>query len=147
MHSYNSPHGAFGNLDFLAFKSCKHTWKSGRSGNLPSTREIDAVVQNITTSVRAITQNLVMNPTCGAGEWYHVAHLNMSDSTQQCPSVWREYNTSGVRACGRPEITQSSGSCVPPLLCYQWSVQPSVWESYRLSSWRYRCISIFSLND
>ena len=33
----------------------------------------------------------------------------MSDPSQQCPSAWREYNTSGVRACGRPE--SESGSC------------------------------------
>ena len=46
---------------------------------------------------------------CGPGEWYQVAHLNMSDISQQCPSAWREYNTSGVRACGRP--TTDIGSC------------------------------------
>lgn len=39
---------------------------------------------------------------CGDGFWRRVAYLNMSDSSQQCPSVWREYNINGVRACGRP---------------------------------------------
>lgn len=39
VHSYIAPHGALNNLDYLASESCKHTWKSGRSGNLPSTRE------------------------------------------------------------------------------------------------------------
>ena len=39
---------------------------------------------------------------CGTGLWWQVASLNMSDRLQQCPSTWREYNTSGVRACGRP---------------------------------------------
>ena len=39
---------------------------------------------------------------CGPGEWKQVASLNMSDPSQQCPSAWREYNTNGVRACGRP---------------------------------------------
>ena len=33
----------------------------------------------------------------------------MSDPSQQCPSVWREYNDDGVRACGRP--IDSTGSC------------------------------------
>ena len=47
---------------------------------------------------------------CGPGLSYQVAHLNMSDPSQQCPSAWREYNTSGVRVCGRP--TTSTGSCV-----------------------------------
>ena len=32
----------------------------------------------------------------------------MSDPSQQCPPAWREYNTSGVRACGRP--VSNSGS-------------------------------------
>ena len=36
-----------------------------------------------------------------------MAGLNMSDPSEQCPSAWREYNASGVRACRRP--TTSSG--------------------------------------
>ena len=44
------------------------------------------------------------------GLWVRVAQLNMSNPSQQCPSTWREYNTSsGIRACGRPAT--SSGSC------------------------------------
>ena len=46
---------------------------------------------------------------CGAGQWHRIAFLNMSDPSQQCPSAWREYNTSGVRACGRAYSTE--GSC------------------------------------
>ena len=50
------------------------------------------------------------NPSqCGAGLWWRVAYLDMTEPLQQCPSAWREYNTSGVRACGRPE--SSTGSC------------------------------------
>ena len=45
---------------------------------------------------------------CGPGQWDRVAHLNMSDPTQQCPSAWREYSTNGVRACGRPSTTGES---------------------------------------
>ena len=48
-------------------------------------------------------------PQCGAGLWWRVAYLNMTEPSQQCPSAWREYNTSGVRACGRP--VSSAGSC------------------------------------
>ena len=56
-------------------------------------------------------QNINFDPLleCGPGLWYQVASLNMNDPLQQCPSAWREYNTSGVRACARP--TTSSGSC------------------------------------
>ena len=47
---------------------------------------------------------------CGAGQWHRIAFLNMTDPSQQCPSAWREYNTSGIRACGRPYST--NGSCL-----------------------------------
>ena len=56
-----------------------------------------------------IISNLPIQIHCGAGEWYRVAHLNMNDPTEQCPTVWREYNISRVRACGRPNSTE--GSC------------------------------------
>ena len=72
----------------------------------PLQEKRDTTVQNIGTSVKTIIQNHV---NCGAGRWYRVAHLNMSSSSQQCPSTWREYNNGGVRGCRRPE--SSSGSC------------------------------------
>ena len=46
-----------------------------------------------------------------------MAYLNMSDPTQQCPSAWREYNTGGVRACGR---RSTSGASCPTT---QYSIQ------------------------
>ena len=46
---------------------------------------------------------------CGAGEWHPIAFLNMTDPSQQCPPAWREYNTSGIRACGR--ASSNEGSC------------------------------------
>ena len=50
---------------------------------------------------------------CGPGLWWRVAYLNMTDPSQQCPPVWREYNTSGVRACGRPTSSSDiDGSCL-----------------------------------
>ena len=69
----------------------------------------DAAIQNIRAYIETIVENKVMDLNCGIGEWYRIAHLNMSNSSQQCPSARREYNTCGVRACGRPEI--SSASC------------------------------------
>ena len=73
-------------------------------------------IQNIIS--KALTQlddqaNTEINPQnlsqCGSGLWWRVAYLDMTELSQQCPSAWREYNTSGVRACGRPE--SSTGSC------------------------------------
>jgi hypothetical protein len=48
---------------------------------------------------------------CGDGLWYRVAYLNMTDPSQQCPPAWREYNSSGVRACGRPVSDDIIGTC------------------------------------
>jgi hypothetical protein len=65
----------------------------------PQTEEIlDQIRRNITVTLN----ELFSVPECGDGLWYRVAYLNMTDPSQQCPPAWREYNTSGVRACGRP---------------------------------------------
>ena len=45
---------------------------------------------------------------CGEGLWYQVAHIDMNDPQQQCPTEWREYTNSSVRVCGRPLTTSSS---------------------------------------
>ena len=62
---------------------------------------------NLRRDVTNILHKLLI-PECGDGLWYRVAYLNMTDPSQQCPPAWREYNTSGIRACGRP--VSSSGS-------------------------------------
>ena len=52
-----------------------------------------------------------MEELCGSGGgWTRLAYLNMSDSTVNCPSGFRLYQSGSVRACGRP--VTSSGSCV-----------------------------------
>ena len=86
----------------------------GTVGICPSQEIRDATLQNITASVQAIIQenysaNVSSNSNCGDGLWYRVAYLNMSDPSQQCPSVWSENNTNGIRSCRRPQT--SSGSC------------------------------------
>ena len=83
------------------------------SGMCYSEEERAIIIRNITAHVQStILQNLphiefALN--CGPGQWFRVAHLNMSDPSQQCPSAWRQYNANGVRACGRP--VTSDGSC------------------------------------
>ena len=66
--------------------------------------EVDEILQQIRSNISDILNEFDIHelPECGDGLWYRVAYLNMTDPSQQCPSVWREYNTSGVRACGRP---------------------------------------------
>lgn len=70
-------------------------------------------VRNETQEIEEKLTNLlkisVLQPNCGAGLWNRVAFLNMSDPSQQCPSVWRLVTTGGVRACGR--LDSSVPSC------------------------------------
>ena len=86
--------------------------------------QLDETNNNITSVATTVEKNisslfiqldvvyrfaLSMQPeACGTGLWYRVTHLNMSDPSQQCPSAWREYNTSQFRACGRPNSTVAS---------------------------------------
>jgi hypothetical protein len=53
---------------------------------------------------------LIVQINCGPGLWHQLVYLNMSDPSQQCPSAWREYNESGVRACGRNITTETCAS-------------------------------------
>ena len=80
-------------------------------GSCPSQEEIDSAVQNLTASIQSMFSSYFeVNSNCGGrGHWHRVAHLNMSDPSQPCPSAWSEYNTNGIRACGRPGI--NVGSC------------------------------------
>ena len=51
-----------------------------------------------------------MGELCGTeGGWTRLAYLDMSDSTENCPTGFRLYESNGVRACGR--ATSSVGSC------------------------------------
>ena len=69
-----------------------------------------ATRQKIATAIRDILQQFIVpRRQCGDGQWYRVAYLNMSDPSQQCPSVWREYTSDGIRLCAQP--TSSRGRC------------------------------------
>ena len=46
-------------------------------------------------SVVPLLQNSSEHPCGGSTGWRHVAYLNMSDPSQQCPSVWGEIPHSG----------------------------------------------------
>ena len=51
-----------------------------------------------------------MEELCGSDEgWTRLAHLDMTDPLENCPSGFRLYESGGVRACGRP--VSSGGSC------------------------------------
>ena len=55
-----------------------------------------------------------MGELCGSeGGWSQLAYLDMSDSTVDCPTGFRLYESNGIRACGRP--TNGGPSCVSVL--------------------------------
>ena len=47
---------------------------------------------------------------CFRGGWTRLAYLDMTDSTENCPSGFKLYQSGGVRTCGR--TTSSVGSCI-----------------------------------
>ena len=84
----------------------------GYSRQCPTQLERERAKQNINDCIRntlGISQPSTAN--CGPGLWIRVAYLNMSDSSQQCPSTWSEYNNNGLRACGRPQGNSGRGFC------------------------------------
>ena len=74
----------------------------------PSAAVTEQALNSTKETIRSILRDAVVpsldNPsTCpcgGPGLWRRIAHLDMSDLDQQCPSNWRLITTP-VRACGR----------------------------------------------
>ena len=67
-----------------------------------------------------------MGTLCGSGGgWTRLAYLDMSDSSQNCPSGLRYYQSGGVRVCGRTNsgagcsnsVTYSSNGISYPQIC------------------------------
>ena len=84
------------------------TFGSGK-GICPTTEERNDALLKVKNNVIQQLFNGSLVPSCGEGIWYRVAYLNMTDpQSQRCPSVWREYNSNGFRACGRPVSTVAS---------------------------------------
>ena len=71
-------------------------------------------LENITATVRNLLQSTgTDHPTaCGSGLWKRITYVNMSDPSQQCPLAWREYSTTPIRLCGRPEGSNYSCSAM-----------------------------------
>ena len=72
----------------------------------PSTDRVQIARENL----KALINQSLTKEQCGPGFWFRAAYLNMSNPSQSCPGSWREYNTNGVRACGR-SAAQESGGC------------------------------------
>ena len=75
---------------------------------------VNMAMRGIDRAVREVFSTLVfsLDPlSCGNSSWTRVAYLNMSDPLQQCSPPWRLYSANGVRACGRPVTTSTTGGC------------------------------------
>ena len=75
-------------------------------------KELDTALNSIQKYSSAVVQKIFISsqiPQCGTGLWYRIAHIDMSDPSQQCPSAWREVTMDGIRVCARPNSNE--GSC------------------------------------
>ena len=89
-------------IPFITYGNGQETCLSIEQRNIALQKMKDNVCQYL------FNRNRYILPRCGEGRWYRIAYLNMTDPSQQCPSAWREYNTSQFRACGRPVFSGAS---------------------------------------
>jgi len=76
------------------------------SQTCPSEIQRERVRNEIKNATRGLLQELPPSFYCGGTGWRRVAYLNMSDPSQQCPSVWQEITTPR-RVCGRRFTTSA----------------------------------------
>ena len=80
----------------------------GGVGSCPSPEQGESTLSQINSNISSFLSILMAVSQCGDGLWYRVAYLNMSDSTQACPSSWMMEINAPVRTCGRPPSTGAS---------------------------------------
>ena len=83
--------------------------QGGGSQTCPSEEQREILRNEIRNATRSLLGESVVPilQACGGLGWRRVAYLNMSDPSQQCPSVWQEITTPH-RTCGR---RSTSASC------------------------------------
>ena len=78
-----------------------------------SCKDIKTLLPNSPTGYYHVNSRNIycnMGELCGTGGgWTRLAYLDMSNSTVNCPTGFRLYQSGGVRACGRP--VSSGGNC------------------------------------
>ena len=60
----------------------------GHDGVCPSAEVSEAIIADIIEKVESFVSSQYNRPCGGPGQWTRIAHLNMSDPSQQCPSNW-----------------------------------------------------------
>ncbi len=84
------------------------------SGVCPAAQEIGQARNSTKSAIRLALRDTVIpnldrsSCRCGGSEWTRIAHLNMSDPSQQCPPNWLLV-TNPQRACG--QSTTRGGAC------------------------------------
>ena len=77
-----------------------------------SCKDIKAVLPSSPSGYYHVNSRTIycnMDTLCNAtGGWTRLAYLDMTDATQNCPSVFTQYQESGYRVCRRPS---NSASC------------------------------------
>ena len=73
-----------------------------------SINQLDVVISSRLDSILdrlEFPELYTLQPQCGDGFWKQVAHINMNDSSHQCPSAWQEYSQSATppRYCALPQ--------------------------------------------
>ena len=80
------------------------TIEGRNAGTCPSAAVTEQALNNTKETIRSILRDTVFDAPCrtpcGGPGWRKIAHLDMSNPDQQCPSNWRLIATP-VRACGR----------------------------------------------
>ena len=107
------PAGAQGTNTTLPLTYPGRVLQGDGSQTCPSESQRGMVRNEVRNATRGLLRESVIpalqqNTSCGGSGWRRVAYLNMSNPSQRCPSVWREYTTP-FRVCGRRST--SSASC------------------------------------
>ena len=77
------------------------------SQTCPSEAQRERARNEVKNATRGLLQELPPSFFyCGGTGWRRVAYLNMSDPSQQCPSVWQQFTTPR-RVCGRRFTTSA----------------------------------------
>ena len=112
----------------------------GSDGICPAAEELEAVRNEINQDIQKILTPTLM---CGGTDgWSRFLYLDMSNSSEQCPSPLTEATYDGIRVCGRsaPYIRES---CTSTILHNQGDGTPYTEVCGRIVGYQYGCTQAF----
>ena len=88
----------------------------GHDGECPLAEERAAIREQITEQVLSLLNiSSESQPPCacgGPGQWTRIAHLDMSDPSQQCPSNW-SLSSTPIRGCQSSDLYSCASTTFP----------------------------------